>query len=117
MKKLIIITLVLVLAGIGTVSAQNMSISEMGFTGPQTIQIYAVNATSGSVALLGTYNTTSNAVPLPSTDFSVVIKPESSDYLKNPNNLITSVFDFIVTNMVGILFCLLLIALWLGRRY
>lgn len=118
MKKLLIVLLVLVLVGIGTSNAQNMTISDMGFAGPQTLQIYAVNATSGAVTLLGTYNTTENGIPLPTTDFSLVIKAEGSDYLRNPANLLDAGFDFVESNFVAILFVFTLIGslLWLGRR-
>ena len=118
MKKLLIVLMVLVLAGIGTANAQNMTISDMGFAGPQTVQIYAVNATSGGVALLGTYNTTANGIPLPAGDFSIVIKAESTDYLRNPANLLDTGFGFVETNFIAILFIFTIIGslLWLGRR-
>ena len=110
--------MVLLLLGIGTATAQNMTISDMGFAGPQTIQVYAINATSGSVALLGTYNTSTNGIPVPPADFSIVFKPESSDYLRNPSNLLDSGFSFVETNYIAILFIFSIIGslLWLGRR-
>lgn len=102
---------------IAPVMAVNMSISELGYTGPQTIQIYEVNATSGSAVLAGTYNTSSNGITVPNADFSLVIKPEASSYLKNPNNLLTEVFGFVETNFIALLFILFLIGvLYLGRR-
>lgn len=94
------------------VMAVNMSFSDMGFTGPQTIQIY----TNGT--LTGTYNTTGNGIPMPSQDFILVIKPESSSYLKNPANLLDEGFAFVETNYIPILFVFFLLGAigWLGRR-
>lgn len=67
-QKIILALLVLcVLAG--TVSAVNMSISNLGYTGDETVQIYA-NGT-----LLGTYNTSTNGIVLPDVDFVLVVKP------------------------------------------
>jgi hypothetical protein len=116
--KIIFLMALLALVLAAPVMAVNMSISELGYTGPQTIQIYAVNATLGSAVLVGTYNTTSNGIEVPNTDFSVVIKPEASSYLKNPENLLGSVFEFVETNYIGLLFTLFLIGavLFLGRR-
>lgn len=90
--------------------AVNMTISEMGFSGPQTVQIYA-NGT-----LLGTYNTTANGIDLPDQDFILVIKPEASAYLRSPANLLDAGFAFVETNFVAILFVFFLVSiLWFGR--
>ena len=116
--KIIFLMALLALVLAAPALAVNMSISELGYTGPQTIQIYAVNATSGAAVLAGTYNTSSNGITVPNTDFSLVIKPESSSYLKNPNNLLTEVFRFVETNYIAILFVFFLLGAigWLGRR-
>lgn len=116
MKKLLIVLLVLVLAGIGTATAQNMTVSDMGFAGPQTIQIYSL--VNGTAVLAGTYNTTTNGIALPAGDFSLVIKAESTDYLRNPANLLDTGFGFVETNFIAILFIFTIIGslLWLGRR-
>lgn len=92
--------------------AVNMSFSDMGFTGPQTIQIYKDGI------LQGTWNTTTNNIPLPGDDFIVVIKPESSSYLKNPSNLLDEGFKFVETNYIPILFVFFLLGAigWFGRR-
>jgi hypothetical protein len=118
MKKLLLTLMVLVLALMGPATAQNMTISDMGFSGPQTIQVYAVNATSGAVILLGTYNTSTNGIPLPTGDFSLLFKPESSDYLRNPSTLLTASFGFVETNFIAILFIFTILGslAWLGRK-
>lgn len=91
--------------------AVNMTISEMGFSGPQTVQIYA-NGT-----LLGTYNTTANGIDLPDQDFILVLKPEASAYLRSPPNLLAAGFDFVETNFVAIMFVFFLVSIiWFGRR-
>lgn len=110
-KIMILMALVLLCMAIAPALAVNMTISEMGFSGPQTVQIYA-NGT-----LLGTYNTTANGIDLPDQDFILVIKPEASAYLRNPANLLDAAFDFVETNFVAILFIVFIIGiLWFGRR-
>ena len=110
--KLIFLMALLALVLAVPAMAVNMSISDMGFTGPQTIQIY----TNGTLA--GTYNTTGNGIPMPSQDFILVIKPESSSYLKNPANLLDEGFAFVETHYIEILFVFFLLGAigWLGRR-
>lgn len=115
--KIIFLMALLALVLAAPAMAVNMSISELGYTGPQTIQIYAVNATSGSAVLAGTYNTSSNGITVPNTDFSLVIKPEASSYVKNPENLLNEVFAIVQTNFVPLIFIMFLISiLYLGRR-
>ena len=110
--KIIFLMALLALVLVAPCMAVNMSISDMGFTGPQTIQFY-VNGT-----LAATYNTTSNGIPLPAQDFILVVKPESSSYLKNPSNLLDEGFGFVETNFIAILFVFFLLGAigWLGRR-
>lgn len=114
LKNIILMALVCVML-IAPALAVNMSLSEMGFSGPQTIQLFEINATSGSAILLGTYNTTSNNIPVPGTDFVLVIKPESSAYLKNPNNLLDAGFEFIETYYIAILFIVMILVYFVRR--
>lgn len=109
--KLIILTLLVLCALVGIGSAQNMSISDMGFAGPQTVQIYE------NGILLGTWNTSTNGIPLPVNDFTFVIKPELKNQLNDPALFLGSVFDFLKTNVIPIMVIIFLIGLfWLGRR-
>lgn len=97
--------------------AVNMTFSEMGYAGPQTIQIFEINVTSGSAILVGTYNTTTNGVSVPTTDFSVVIKPESSDLLRNPVTLLDTLFAFVSAHPAEVIFLTFIVALLVfGRR-
>lgn len=115
LKNIILMALVCIML-IAPALAVNMTFSEMGFSGPQTIQIFEINET-GVAVLVGTYNTTSNGVAVPTTDFSIVIKPESSAYLKNPNNLLDAGFEFVETYYIAILFIMFMIGVaYLGRR-
>lgn len=110
-KNIVFLVVTLALMLVSPVLAVNMTVSDMGFSGPQTLQIYA-NGT-----LLGTYNTTANGIVLPNQDFLLVVKPEASAYLRNPANLLDAGFGFVETNFIAILFCLFLASiLWFGRR-
>lgn len=55
-------------------NATNFSVSELGFTGPQTITIYEFY--DGGAHEGGTFNTTSTGIPIPDHDFQIVVKPE-----------------------------------------
>jgi hypothetical protein len=95
-KRLVLLVMLLFcLVVIGTVSAQNMSITDMGILGSQTIQVYANNGT-----LLGTYNTTTNGISLPTGDFVLLIKPKSSDAIQDPRAFLSAGFAFIETNAI-----------------
>ena len=54
-------------------NATKFSMSDLGFTGPQTILVYE----SGN--LTGVYNTSSDMIPVPEHDFQVIIKPETKN--------------------------------------
>ena len=95
-KILLVICLICLLAMIGPASAQNMSISELGYTGPQTIQLYE-NGT-----LQGTYNTSSNGIMLPAGDFNLVIKPEAQN--QSIDQRLTGAMDWITTYWYVIVF-------------
>lgn len=73
-KLLCLLLLVLLVTLAGPVSAStnasNFSVSELGFTGPQTLLMYEDGH------LIGTYNTSSDLIPIPDHDFQLIIKPE-----------------------------------------
>ena len=72
---IIIATLSLILGlFVPAASAQNMSVSDLGYAGEQTIEIYKTDGT-----WQGTYNTTSSGIALPSEDFNLVVKPTTSN--------------------------------------
>lgn len=95
-KPIILMALVCLLL-VGAGNAQNMSISEMGYTGPQTVQIYSANST-----LLGTYNTTSNGIALPEGDFLLVVKPDLAN--KDASDQLADFMTFLTANLWSIVF-------------
>lgn len=91
-------------------SAQNMTISRLGFGSDETIQIYGNGTT-----LYGTWNTTTNGIVLPDEDFTVIIKPVNTDPMADPTGwLTTNIFPWVQTNFVGIAFVIVCI-IWLRR--
>ena len=104
--------LVLSTPAVFATNATVFSVSELGYTGPQQIAMYC------SGTYIDTYNTSIDSIPLPDCDFMLVIKPESSSYLKNPSNLLEEGFKFVETNYIAILFVFFLLGAvgWLGRR-
>ena len=111
--KIMILMALIICLMMAPAMAVNMTVSELGLTGSQTIQLYTANGT-----LLGTYNTTTNGIGLPNEDFILTFKPEGSSYLRNPSNLLSEGFAFVETNMIAILFVFFLLGAigWLGRR-
>ena len=72
--------------------ATNFSVSELGLVGPQTIQVYSDGA------LMGTYNTTSDAIPIPTHDFMIVVKPELKN--ENPLDIFVGLLTWMTDNLV-----------------
>jgi hypothetical protein len=107
-------TLILLALVIGLIimpaTAQNMTISRLGFGSDETIQIYENGTT-----LYGTWNTTTNGIELPDGDFNIVIKPVNTDPMADPTGwLTTNIFPWVQTNFVGIAFVIVCI-IWLRR--
>ena len=96
-KQVLLVFVLLSMVAVGTVSAQNVSISDIGYVGPQIIELYSYNGT-----LLGTYNTTSTGIELPESDFYLVVKPE----LKNlePVTMLSTAMSWIVQYWYVIVF-------------
>lgn len=67
---LIVLTVSIITVPVQAVNATQFSMSELGFTGPQTILVYEGGA------LVGSYNTSADSIPLPDNDFQIIIKPE-----------------------------------------
>ena len=109
---LVLMVLVLSTPAVFATNATVFSVSELGYTGPQQIAMYC------SGVYIDTYNTSIDSIPLPDCDFMLVIKPESSSYLKNPPNLLNAIFGFVETNYIEILFVFFLLGAigWIGRR-
>lgn len=111
MKKLLLLIALLCLLVVGSVSAQNMSITDLGIVGRQTVQIYAGN---GSI-LAGTYNTTSTSISLPTTDFVLLIKPDTSSVISDPSALLAATFAAVQANIIPLVIILFLIGVVFKR--
>lgn len=107
-KFLVLITL-LCLVLCGGASAQNMSISRMGYGAGETVQLYTSNGT-----LLGTYNTSSNSISLPTEDLNLILKPESTDVLSDPMQWVANLFDYMKTNAtpIALIVCFIVMIFW-----
>lgn len=117
MTKNLVFAFMIVLAAlllIGTGSAQNMSISNLGLSGKQDVQIYDHSGT-----LIAVYNTSSPFVPLPAEDFSIVLKPTQRARFTNPMLLLQDGLDFVTQteNLIPIVIFLFIMTLAAGLYY
>jgi hypothetical protein len=88
----VIIAIVMTAIIVMPVQAQNMSISTLGISGDQDIMIYNTDGT-----LYGMWNTSSPYIPLPDTDFNVVLKPTLySSWLDNPGTFLNDAVNYII---------------------
>lgn len=110
-QKFLLLVLLFCLIAVGSVSALNMSISDLGYTGTQTIQIYQSDGT-----LYGTYNSSTDGILLPADDFNVVIKP--TVWNQDIGSTIGTWFAWLAEYWVAIVFlmCALVMGISLGRR-
>lgn len=109
LKALLVIALVAVLfVSSASAVATNFSVAELGFTGPQTIYMYQNDT------LLGTYNTTSDAIPIPDGDFILVIKPETTN--REPIGIMNDLLAYASDNIVALVLLFGLVGLIVGRR-
>lgn len=113
----ILIVIGLIGAIVQPVVAQNMTITSLDLVGKQAVILYS----SGGV-LLGTYNTSSNVVPLPTTDFVLVLKPNAVTRFSNPVLFLTDITAALETYwlqifMIGCLFVGLMAVAAYGRRH
>jgi len=111
MKKLLLLIALVCLITVGSVSAQNMTITDLGIVGRQTVQIYSGN---GSI-LAGTYNTTTVGISLPTTDFVLLIKPDTTTVMTDPITLLGAAFAFVNTNVIPIIVILFFVGMVFRR--
>lgn len=111
MKKLLLLVALLCLLVVGSVSALNMSITDLGIASRQTVQIYSGN---GSI-LAGTYNTSSTGILLPTDDFVLLVKPDTSTVMTDPLTLLGAAFAFVNTNVIPIVIILFFIGVVFRR--
>ena len=111
MKKLLLLVALLCLLVVGSVSVQNMTITDLGIIGVQTVQIYSGNGT----ILAGTYNTSTAGIALPLDDFVLLVKPDTTTVMSDPLGLLTNGFAYIETNVIPIVIVLFFIGLVFRR--
>ena len=111
MKKWLILIALFCLLVVGSVSAQNMTITDLGVVGRQTVQIYSGNGT----ILAGTYNTTTAGIALPSDDFVLLVKPDTTSVVSDPNAFLAAAFGVVQANAIPIVIILFFIGLVLRR--
>lgn len=99
----------MVLCLVSIVTAQNVTFSTLGQTGPEDILIYTFNGTDQ--VLYGMWNTSSAYVPLPVTDFNVVVRPSAINRLSNPGSFLNDAFAYISTNILPIIIIMFLFGL------
>ena len=96
--------------------AQNVSFSNLGLGGDEDILIYSVNVANETQELVGQYNTSSVHVPLPESDFQIVIKPSALRNAFDPPTLLDDTFTFVQNNVVSLIILAFLAAIYLGRK-
>jgi len=120
-KNLIIIafiTMLFVLFAI-PVQAQNITIANPGGTMERDIIVYWANGTDitcGTV-FYGTYNTTSTISLDGSTDYILVLKPQTSVPWEDPKDFLDAVIVFLGRNLLPIVVLIFLAGLLLSRRH
>lgn len=90
-------------------TALNMSVTDLGYTGAQTIEIF-----SSTGVLQGTYNTSSNGILLPTEDFYLVIKPTTAN--RDLGDNLTAALGWFVTYWYVVGFTLFVVYLAIGGR-
>jgi hypothetical protein len=88
-----------------------MTITDLGVVGKQTVQIYSGN---GSI-LAGTYNTTTAGIHLPADDFVLLIKPDTTSVIADPNAFLMAAFGVVQANVIPIVIILFFIGLVFRR--
>jgi hypothetical protein len=110
---MIVIALLVVIAGffVPAASAQNMTITDLGVVGRQTVQVYAMNGT----ILVGTYNTTTAGIALPKEDFVLLVKPDTTSVISDPAALLAAAFGAVQANVIPIVIILFFIGVVFRR--
>jgi hypothetical protein len=96
------------------VNAQNVTVSTLDQLGAQDILIYTFTDNTTPV-LYGQWNTTSVDVPLPSSDFLIVMRPSGDLRYMDPGLILQDFMGFAVANVIPIILIVFFIGL-LWRR-
>ena len=107
-------TALLFLVVLSPVNAQNVSFSTLEQLGSQDVLIYTFTGNT-TPELYGQWNTTSVDVPLPTSDFLVVMRPSGDLRFMNPSLLLNDFMGFAVSNAIPIILIVFFIGL-LWRR-
>jgi len=109
-KLLFVLLLVLLCAPIASASV-NVSFADPDATVHKDVMIY-----NGTGTLLGTYNTTTNGIPLPEEDVIFIIKPQYSNPADDPVNFLAGVIGWVETNAM-LLMIFGLMGVFLFKRF
>lgn len=96
------------------VNAQNASFSTLDQLGAQDVLIYTFDGNTTPV-LYGQWNTTSVDLPLPESDFLVIMRPSGDLRFMDPGLMLEDFMGFAVTNAIPIVLIVFFIGL-LWRR-
>ena len=110
----IFFTALLFLFILSPVNAQNVSFSTLEQLGSQDVLIYKFTG-NATPELYGQWNTTSVDVPLPSSDFLIIMRPSGDLRFMNPALLLNDFMGFAVSNAIPIILIVFFIGL-LWRR-
>ena len=113
-QKAILFTFCLILLSLSVplVSAQNASFSTLGQIGAEDILIYSFNGTEQ--VLLGQYNTSSPYVPLPDSDFNIVVRPSAAGRF-TPALFLSDAFGYVESNAIPLVILIFLIGLFFAK--
>jgi hypothetical protein len=108
-------TALLFLCILSPVNAQNVTVSTLDQLGAQDILIYTFTDNTTPV-LYGQWNTTSVDVPLPSSDFLIVMRPSSDLRYMDPGLILGDFMGFAVANVIPIVLIVFFIGLLWRRK-
>lgn len=111
-QKICAIALILLflLISLPVQAVQTMTITDLSSGSDRDVFIYSNNT------LQGTYNL-SSVIPIPTSDYQVVLRPQNSDFLSNPTDWLSNhAFPWVRTNATAILFIAIIVGIALSAR-
>jgi hypothetical protein len=113
----ILLILSIILIPVNAATCGNATFSTLGQGGSEDILVYNYDVTNNTQLLLGQWNTSSPAVPIPCGDFNIVVRPSAVSRFFNPGTMLADGFAFVETWWIQIGVILTLIAaFWYGGR-
>lgn len=112
-KQLLILTLLaMVLLAMVPVQAMTITMANPGSIAERDIIVYYPNGT-----MQGYYNSTSVITLDTSSDYIFTLKPLGANPVDDPGNFLTTMFSFLLSNAIPIVFVILILGLYYnGRR-